>query len=138
VTEENRRRNIEDEILRARQALRAADALLGLGLHADSISRAYYAVFHWIRALLLARGLEPKTHGGALHLFNSEFVRAGTLPDSYNRLIAGLQRSRELADYDAAVVFSADEARAILADAQAFGRDAEAALERDGYLPAPP
>lgn len=51
MTEENRRRNIEDEVARARLALRAVEALLGLGLHADSISRAYYAVFHWIRAL---------------------------------------------------------------------------------------
>jgi uncharacterized protein (UPF0332 family) len=83
---------------------------------------------------LLTRGIEPKTHGGALHLFNSEIVRGGVLPQSYNRLIAGMQRSRELADYDAAVLFSADDARALCADAQSFGRDVEAALEREGYL----
>ncbi|MBI2892955.1 MAG: HEPN domain-containing protein [Deltaproteobacteria bacterium] len=134
MTEENRRHNLEIEVARAEQALLATEALLERGLHADSVSRAYYAVFHFLRALLLTRGLEPRTHGGAIHLFNVELVRAGLMPASHNRLLAGLQRSRELADYDAAVTFSEDDARAELEDARRFGADARALLVRDGWL----
>jgi len=134
VTEENRRRNIADAVARAAQAMNAARALVGLELHPDAISRSYRAVFHLVRALLLMRGVEAKKHAGAIHLLNTEFVRTGSLPSSHNRLLAGLQRSRELADYDAAVTFSADDAAAELADAERFSRDALALLRAEGWL----
>lgn len=71
MTGDNRRRNIAEEVARAEEAL------LDLGLHSDSISRAYYSVFHVLRALILSRDIEPQTHAGAIHLFNQEFVRTG-------------------------------------------------------------
>jgi uncharacterized protein (UPF0332 family) len=134
MTDENRRRNIADAVARAEQALRAARALLGLALNADATSRAYYAAFHIVRALLLTRGVEPKTHAGAIHLLNVEFVREGRLPSSHNRLLAGLQRSRELADYDSAVTFSQEDAAAELADAERFVVEALALLRADGWI----
>jgi uncharacterized protein (UPF0332 family) len=134
VTNDNRRRNIADEVARAEEARKAARALVALGLHADAVSRAYYSVFHFVRAVLLTRGVEPKSHAGAIHLWNTEIVRAGLAPSSYNRLLAGLQRARELADYDAAVTFSAEDAAAELADADRFATDALALLRKDGWL----
>ena len=133
MTEANRGRNIADEVERATQALRAAEALLALGLHADAISRAYYAAFHLVRAMLLTRGVEPRSHHGAIHLLNVELVRSGDFPASHNRLLAGLQRQREIADYDAAVPFTAEDARAAVDDARAFETDARAALDRWGF-----
>ena len=133
MTEDNRRRNVTNEVERASQALRSAEALVALGLHADAVSRAYYAAFHLIRALLLTRGVEPRSHQGAFHLLNVELIRAGEFPSSHNRLLSGLQRQREIADYDAAVVFSAEDAQAAVADAHAFAADAQAALERWGF-----
>jgi uncharacterized protein (UPF0332 family) len=137
VTEENRRRNIAAEIERAEQAFKAAEALVGLSLFADAVSRAYYAAFHYLRALLLARGVEPKSHSGAIHLFNLEFVRVGELSNSHNRLLGSLQRSRELADYDAAVTFAPEDARDELASARDFATDARGWLEREGWWATP-
>jgi uncharacterized protein (UPF0332 family) len=134
VTDDGRRHSIADEAARAEQALDAARALLNLGLHADSVSRAYYATYHLLRALLHSRGVEPKTHAGGIHLFNTEFVRTGRLPSAHNRLLAGLQRSRELADYDAAVVFGRDDAEASIRDAESFRADVLALLRSDGWL----
>jgi uncharacterized protein (UPF0332 family) len=133
VTDDNRRRNIGVELARAADALRAAKALVALGLGNDAVSRAYYAVFHYVRALLLTRGVEPKTHAGAVHLLNVEFVRTGLLASSHNRLLAGLQRSRELADYDAAVTFSTEDAVAEVAEAERFMAAADALLQREGW-----
>lgn len=135
MTEENRRRNIADEMRRAQESLRAAEALAGLGLHADSISRSYYAVLHFVRALLLSRGLEAKSHAGVVHLFHSELVRSGVFPPVHNRALAALQRSREFADYDAAVAFTAEDTEASLADARAFATDAIHVLQTTGHLP---
>ncbi len=134
MTGDNRRQNIADEVARADQSIRAADALVALGLHADAVSRAYYAVFHILRALLLSRGVDPKTHAGAIHLFNTELVRHGAFPSSYNRLIGGLQRARELADYDAAVRFSGDDAAAEVKEARSFIDVGLAFLAKDGWL----
>jgi uncharacterized protein (UPF0332 family) len=135
MTKDNRRLNIAAEIERAELAFKAADALIGLDLYADAVSRAYYAAFHYLRALLLSRGVEPKSHSGAIHLFNLEFVRGGDLPNTHNRLLGSLQRARELADYDAAVTFAPDDARGELAAAREFAADAQAWLEREGWWP---
>ena len=51
-----RRRDIEDSLARAAQALAVADAALALGSSADALSRTYYGALHFVRALLLARG----------------------------------------------------------------------------------
>lgn len=135
MTEDSRRRNVADELLRGEEALAAAAALIPLKLHADSVSRSYYAVLHHLRAALFCRGLEPKTHAGALHLFNTELVRSGVFASSFNRLIAAAQRGRELADYDAAVVFSAEDASTQLDDARRFAAEVRAFLVREGCLP---
>ena len=99
MTDENKRRNVADELARMEQAARAARALLDLGLHADAVSRAYYAV-----------------------------------PSHDNRVVGGLQRARELADYDAAVVFTDEDARAEVEAAERFLGDALAFLRREGWI----
>ncbi len=101
MNDENRRENLRDEVSRGEQALRAADALIQLGLFSDAISRAYYGAFHYLRALLLTRGIQPKSHAGVISQVSLEFIRPGHLPSKHNRLLGGLQRARELADYDA-------------------------------------
>ena len=133
MTHENRKRNVAIELERADEAFRSAEALLSLSLSSDSVSRAYYAAFHVLRALLISRGLEPKTHSGAIQLLNLELIRPGKLSTKCNRLIAGLQRSRELADYDAVVRFSAEEARAELQAARDFELEARALLTAEGW-----
>jgi uncharacterized protein (UPF0332 family) len=134
LTDENRKRNIADEIRRAQEALRASEALLDLELYADSVSRAYYAVLYLVRALLLSIGMESRTHQGTLRLFHSELVRPALFPATHNRALAALQRLREFADYDAAATFSRSDALASLADAHAFETDAKARLRATGYL----
>lgn len=132
MTEDNREANAIDEVARGQQSLDAAAALIAAELHADAVSRAYYGAYHHIRALLYSRGLEPRSHAGALHLLNVEFIRPGLLPSANNRLLSGLQRSRELADYDPAVVFSAEDARIALDDARAFAGEVRRMLSGAG------
>ena len=46
------------------------------------------------------------THAGAIHLFTRSTYARVSSPSSHNRLLAGIQRSRELADHDAAAIFA--------------------------------
>jgi hypothetical protein len=64
---------------------------------------------------------------------NVEFVRPGTLASSHTRLLAGLQRSRELADYDSSAVFSADDAKALVETARALEAAVDEILRADGW-----
>ena len=134
MTNENRKQNIAEELARADASLRAAAALIPLALSADAVSRANYGAFHVLRALALSRGIETRTHSGLIHVFNTEMVRPGHMPSSFNRLLSGLQRARELADYDAAVVFSVEDAQAELDEARRFAAAAEKLLRDQGWL----
>ncbi len=64
-------------------------------------------------------------------------MRQGIFPSSHNRLLGGLQRARELADYDAAVAFSADDAAAEIASAEAFRSAVMDVLTREGWVAGP-
>jgi uncharacterized protein (UPF0332 family) len=132
VTDENRKRNVAEALVRAREATRAAEALLAAGLFRDAVSRVYYAAYHYVRALLFARGLEARTHGGAFRMLHREFVAPGLLPNVPGWQLAGLQRSREMADYESAASFAAADVRAQLLLLESLAGDSLALLQREG------
>ncbi len=59
------------------------------------------------------------------------------MASAHNRLLSGLQRARELADDDPAVLFAADDAAAALADAHVFCSDVQRVLVQAGIPLAP-
>lgn len=99
MTHENSLSNARRELAIAEDALRVARAALALGIVRDALSRAYYAVFHGVRALLLLDGLEPKTHSGVGRLFGDQWVRTGRVPSSWTLTFTRLQAYRAASDY---------------------------------------
>lgn len=106
---ENRGRNAADELARAGQALQAAELLNGNGLPTDAVAKLYYHLLYHVRALLLTKGLEPKSHEGALRLLAMHFEKDGPLPHGSVSLLAKIMKYREEADYNAAVSFTSEE-----------------------------
>jgi uncharacterized protein (UPF0332 family) len=107
VTDENRLANARAEIESARDALRVAEAALGMGIPRDAVSRTYYAAFHAARALLVLEGVEAKTHAGLAHLFNMHLIRTGRLEPRFNLLLARLFSYRQASDYGYAFTLGA-------------------------------
>ena len=128
MTEEARRESARAELGLADEELRAAEALLRAGLPRIVVARVYFAVFHAVRAQLYVEGFEPRTHGGAQHLFNLHFVRTGRYEPSTSRLIARLQKYREDADYAPAFVVDDRGAREDLDAGRRFVGRVRAAL----------
>lgn len=126
--------NVRAEAERGDQALLASEKLLAAGLPYDAASRAYYAAFHYARALCLAAGEEPKSHQGVSHLLSLHYVRSGLFPIETSRAYAVLQRFRESADYDAAFVLDDAGAREAVEKAVAFVDRARKRLESVGLL----
>lgn len=138
MTPEHQRQLIVHEMQRGDQALAAAEALDQAQLPYDAASRAYYAAFHYARALCLAAGQEARSHGGVAHLLSQHFVRTGALPADTSRLYAGLQRFRESADYDATFVLDARGAARALSAARTLIERARGWLQAQGMLEAAP
>jgi uncharacterized protein (UPF0332 family) len=133
LTEESRRANLATDIERGAEALAAAELLARHGMHPDAVSRAYYAMLHHARALLLTEGHQPKSQGGVAYLLNLHFVRPGLFSADQARAFARLQADREDADYDSAAVFTEEQTAAIVALAARFCEACRGAIRDRGY-----
>src|SRR3972149_6000706 len=78
MIEKNKKENIGEEIKRAKEAMRVTYLLFENSFVNDAISKLYYFLLYNVRALLLTKGLEPKSHEGALRLFGLHFVKKGS------------------------------------------------------------
>ena len=138
MTEENKKFNIEQEILKASQRLKHAQLLLDAQGFDTAVAQAYYAAFHYARALLLLEGLETRTHSGLIHLINVHFVRTGQITPQDVRILGNLESQRTVADYDAASVFTTDMAEDAIGSARGFGERVVALLTARGYIAGTP
>ena len=114
---------------KARQKLGVARRLRDSGDHDDAISRAYYAAFHAAKALLTSAGEQPRTHHGAVTLFNLLFVKTGKMSRRAGRFFANLKDDREAADYDLFPFADADTARVAVEEAESIIAEATSYLE---------
>ncbi len=105
MTEKNKAVNIEQELERGKDCLKSAELLAVNGQLADAVSRLNYYSYHVMRALLLAKSLEPKTHEGILRLLGMHFIKPGILPTTTSHVFARLMKYREEADYSRCTLF---------------------------------
>jgi uncharacterized protein (UPF0332 family) len=134
MTGENRRKNIAIEVARGDEALREAEQLLSASMPTGAVSRAYFAAFHFARALLLSLGEEVRSHRGVVQLLHRDLVREGKLDANVASLLAQLQRFRQDADYSAEVVFTPEIGARELSAARTFVQTARELLARGGWL----
>lgn len=120
MTKNNAAENSVNEARRGDEVLNAARHLLSYGFYNDAVSRAYYAAFHWARALLFTRGLEAKTHRGVIQLLHLHFIKDGPLSTQVAEHLSHLETYRELSDYTAVTQFTEAQTREELARAEAF------------------
>ena len=120
MTPEEIRQNIQLEMDAGNEALEAARSLVKQALYRSAMSRAYYGLFHHIKALLYTRGLEPKSHEGLEHLFGLHFVKAGKVDVKSPKLLARLQKYRERSDYGLVTFFTKEDVEQELAEVDSF------------------
>ena len=134
MMEKNKKLNIHEEIHRADQAMEAARLLYENGYFNDAISRLYYCIFYHVRALLLSKGLEPKTHEGALRLLSLHFVKQDILAPQASHIFTKLMKFREEADYNPSYVFTKDDFIHFQKEVQALSEKISEYLTQEGYL----
>jgi len=134
MTEENKKENIKNELDRASKALDAAILLFDSGFLSDAISRLYYYLLHSVRALLLTKGLEPKSHEGVLRVFSLHFVKEGIFEPKASHIFAKLMKYREEADYNPSYIFTREDFIEFRKDAEDLANKIKNYLIEKRYL----
>jgi hypothetical protein len=112
--------DIRAELRAADAALAASELLVKADLCSDAMSRAYYAVLHYVRSLLLSVDIVPRSHQGAFVHFGREFVKPGIISQDYNRIFVRLMKLREEADYITGSTFSRENVEVVLQNVREF------------------
>ena len=125
---------IKGYLQKADTKLEVAKRLFKSGDYDDSISRAYYAVFHATQALLLTEGQRGVTHKGALTLFGLLFVKTGKFNKNLGRYLANLKDDRESGDYEIFSYIDKETASTGIDEAKEFIDEAKSYLKKLGAL----
>lgn len=59
---------------KAKECLRAANFLLEAEEYMAILNRAYYAIFHAVRAIFALEGVDRKKHSGVISYFQQNYV----------------------------------------------------------------
>ncbi len=91
---------IEDRDGALNAFLQAIREQLGDHLYDFASSRAYYAAFYAMQAILLTKDLSFSKHSGVIAAFNRQFIKTGVFPKEFSKLISRLFRERQTGDYE--------------------------------------
>lgn len=103
---------------KAHSKLKTARLDFGGTQYDDASSRAYYAAFSAVSALLLSKGLAFSSHGQVIGAFNREYVKTGIFPAEFAGVLQELFEARQLSDYDPLPAISLEDAQSHIASAE--------------------
>lgn len=94
--------------------------MLDNGRYKNALNRAYYSIFHAIRAVNALAGYDSSKHSGVIAFFNQNYVKLGVFPKELSKIIKLASESREKADYLDFFIASKSEAEKQIARAKEF------------------
>ena len=110
----------ELRLSQAKQCLISAEALLQINDERGAVNRAYYAVFHAIRSVLILEGKDFAKHSGVISYFRKEYIKTGVFSADISDTITDLFNSRSSSDYDDHFEFTKDEVAELLKESADF------------------
>ena len=105
---------------KAMSSIDAAELLKSNAHFYQSVSSAYYAMFHAAKSVLYAMGVEVKTHAGVRIKFGEMVIKPGMVPVEQGNLLADIGQLRILAEYRLDSVFGAGDAERACEQARGF------------------
>lgn len=99
---------------KAKRFLTQADEMANLKHWDLAANRYYYACFHAVQALFIAKGVNAHTHAGINTQFSLHFVKTGIVDISYGSFLARMFQLRQKADYNCAYEVSESEVQEIV------------------------
>lgn len=95
----------------AKENLEEAELLYNVNKYKGANNRAYYAIFHSIKAVLALEPIDFKRHKDVQAYFNKNYVSTEVFPKKIGHKIAEASKIREDSDYDDEFVVKAEETK---------------------------
>lgn len=87
-------------LTRAKEDILAAETLYNAKEYRGANNRAYYAIFHAIRAVLATDGYDSKKHSGVIAEFRKNYIKTGIFQTEISDMIGNAFLVRNASDYD--------------------------------------
>mgnify|MGYP001624070221 FL=1 len=84
----------------AKEDLKASKLLYDTKLFKSANNRAYYSIFHSMKAVLALEPIDFKRHKDVIAYFNKNYIHTEIFPKHMGRRISDASRIREDSDYD--------------------------------------
>lgn len=94
---------------RAQEDLQTARILYETGTYRAANNRAYYAIFHALRAVMALEQFDSKKHSGIISEFQRRFIKTGIFPKEMSKMISSAFVIRNASDYDDMFIASKEE-----------------------------
>ncbi|MCF0129583.1 MAG: HEPN domain-containing protein [Pseudobutyrivibrio sp.] len=104
------------------------------GRYKNALNRAYYSIFHAIRAVNALQGFDSSKHSGVIAFFNQNYVKEEVFPREMSKLIKLAYENREKADYVDFFIASREEAEKQIQRAEEFRSQIEVYLKEQGVI----
>ena len=104
----------------AKQCLVSANALLQINDLRGAVNRAYYAIFHAMRSVLILEGKDFAKHSGVISYFRREYIKNGVFATDISDTITELFNNRSSGDYDDYFEFTDVEVKEMIVEANHF------------------
>ena len=104
----------------ADECISAAKSLLESENYKSAANRAYYTVFHAMRAVLAFDKIDMKHHSGIIAEFRRLYIKTGIFDAELSKIISVLSDSRNDSDYDYFFIVSKEEVAEQIKDAELF------------------
>lgn len=98
--------------------------------YASANNRAYYAIFHAMRAVLALDGEDFKKHSAVIARFTLNYLKPEILPREYSKLISNASLIRNRSDYEDFYICSVADTKALFSGAVTFCGDIGEYLEQ--------
>lgn len=104
-------------IERAKEDLNVAHLLFDNGNYRIANNRAYYAIFHALRAVLVFDNFDSSKHSGVIAEFRRRYIKEGVFPVEISKMIGSAFTIRNASDYDDMFIASRMDTEEQLANA---------------------
>ena len=96
--------------------------------YASANNRAYYCIFHAMRAVIALNGEDYKKHSAVIARFTMNYLKTEILPRDYGKLISNASLIRSRSDYEDFYICSIEDTQKLVEGAEDFLRSVNAYL----------
>ena len=88
--------------------------------YASANNRAYYCIFHAMRAVLALDGEDYQKHSAVIARFSLNYLKTDILPREYGKLISNASLIRNRSDYEDFYICSVEDTQKLVTGAEEF------------------